>query len=215
MLRQPSLFGASQPDFDRAFSTLQRIDLDANAWIDYAPAWLAGSDTLFDQILTARAWQQRTRRLWDKEMLEPRWTSAWTLASGEALRPAIVDAMRLALSSRYGVLLDSVGYNLYRDGRDSVAWHGDQIRRDIAEPVVALLSLGEARRFLLRRRGGGPSMRFLLGGGDLFVTGGTTQRTWEHSVPKAARAAPRISLAFRHGLAPAAYDESPASAPQP
>jgi alkylated DNA repair dioxygenase AlkB len=108
--------------------------------------------------------------------------------------------MRLILSDRYGVTIDSVGFNLYRDGKDSVAWHGDRIAREIAEPVVALVSLGEPRSFLLRPRGGGRSRRFLLGGGDLLVTGGRTQRDWQHSVPKVASAGPRISLAFRHGL---------------
>ena len=115
--------------------------------------------------------------------------------------------LRLALSRRYGTTFDSIGFNYYRDGRDGVAWHGDHIRRDIAEPVVALVSLGEPRKFLLRPRGGGPSRAFQLGRGDLLVTGGRTQREWDHSVPKVARAGPRISLAFRYGLAPGTYRE--------
>jgi alkylated DNA repair dioxygenase AlkB len=94
-----------------------------------------------------------------------------------------------------------VGFNLYRDGRDSVAWHGDHIDRAIAEPIVPLVSLGEPRKLLFRPKGGGPSRAFLLGRGDLLVTGGTTQRTWEHAVPKVARAGPRISIAFRYRLA--------------
>ncbi|MCA1711908.1 MAG: alpha-ketoglutarate-dependent dioxygenase AlkB, partial [Actinobacteria bacterium] len=98
------------------------------------------------------------------------------------------------------------GFNLYRDGRDSVAWHGDRIRTHITEPVVPLVSLGARRRFLLKpRSGGGKTVTFMLGDGDLLVTGGTTQRTWLHSVPKVAKADPRISIAFRHGLADIAY----------
>jgi alkylated DNA repair dioxygenase AlkB len=75
--------------------------------------------------------------------------------------------------------------------------------------VVALLSLGEPRKFLLRRKGGGPSRALMLGRGDLLITGGKTQRNWEHSVPKVARAGPRISIAYRYGLAigKAASDE--------
>jgi alkylated DNA repair dioxygenase AlkB len=98
-----------------------------------------------------------------------------------------------------------MGLNLYRDGRDSVAWHGDRIAREIAEPLVAIVSVGEPRRFLLRpkARGGGlATQRLVLGRGELLVTGGTTQRAWEHSVPKVASAGPRMSLTFRHGLLP-------------
>jgi alkylated DNA repair dioxygenase AlkB len=102
-------------------------------------------------------------------------------------------------------VFDSVGFNLYRDGRDSVAWHGDHIRREIEDPIVALISLGEPRKFLLRPKGGGGSRAFVLLGGDLLVTGGTTQRTWDHSVPKVARAGPRISLAYRHDMDAAPY----------
>jgi alkylated DNA repair dioxygenase AlkB len=101
-----------------------------------------------------------------------------------------------------------MGLNLYRDGRDSVAWHGDRIAREITEPIVALVSLGDRRRFLARPRGGGRSIPFELGGGDLLVTGGTFQRRWEHSVPKVAAAGARVSIAFRHGAAPASYPTS-------
>ena len=77
------------------------------------------------------------------------------------------------------------------------------------EPIVALVSLGEPRKFLLRPRGGGKSRAFHLGGGDLLVTGGRTQRAWEHSVPKVAQAGLRISVAYRYGMATgkAASDE--------
>src|SRR5438270_5783747 len=113
--------------------------------------------------------------------------------------------MRASLSDRYGVRLTSMGMNFYRDGNDSVAWHGDRIAKEIEEPIVALVSLGEPRKFLLRPKGGGRSRVFALGRGDLLVTGGRTQRRWQHSVPKVAAAGPRISLAFRHGMSPATY----------
>ena len=66
---------------------------------------------------------------------------------------------------------------------------------------------GERRKFLVRPRGGGASRAFMLGHGDLLVTGGTAQRAWEHSVPKVSQAGPRISLAFRHGMDPRAYSD--------
>ena len=98
------------------------------------------------------------------------------------------------------VRFDSVGINLYRDGADSVAWHSDRIPPEIVDPVVALVSLGEPRTFLLRPQGGGRSRPFKLGHGDLLVTGGQTQRRFEHSVPKVKSSGPRMSMVFRHGV---------------
>ena len=202
---QPSLFEAEEPGFDQAFATIRRVSLDPTAWVDHAPGWVSGADKLFGEILERRRWNQRARKMFDKKVLEPRLTSPWNAGSGEPLEPVLIEHMRAALSKRYEVEFDSVGFNLYRDGRDSVAWHGDRIKKEIEDPIVALLSLGDTRRFLLRPKGGGASTAFMLGPGDLLVTGGKTQRTWEHSVPKVARAGPRISLAFRHGMDPAVY----------
>jgi alkylated DNA repair dioxygenase AlkB len=202
---QPSLFDVSDVSFDAAFSSLERIHLDPTAWVDYQPEWVSGSDELFAEVLEGRDWGQRSRHMYEKKVVEPRLTAPWNLRSGEPLEPPILEAMRVALSERYGVEFDSVGFNLYRDGSDSVAWHGDRIRKEIEEPIVVLVSLGEPRKFLLRPRGGGASKSFMLGRGDLFVTGGKAQRTWEHAVPKVAKAGPRISLAYRHGMDPSAY----------
>jgi alkylated DNA repair dioxygenase AlkB len=102
------------------------------------------------------------------------------------------------LSGRYGVAFTQVGVNLYRDGSDSVAWHGDRVARELPEAVVALVSLGAARPFRLRPTGGGPSVGYLPGPGDLLVMGGSCQRTWQHAVPKTRAAPPRISIQFRH-----------------
>ena len=98
---------------------------------------------------------------------------------------------------RYGTVFDRLGFALYRDGRDSVAWHGDQVARDLPEALVATVSLGEPRLFALRPKGGGRAVRYHLGHGDLVVMGGTCQRTWDHAVPKVARAGPRVSVMFR------------------
>jgi alkylated DNA repair dioxygenase AlkB len=202
---QPSLFGDEEPAIDPDFRELKRIHLDDVSWVDHAPGWLSSSDKLFHEIVETREWNQRSRRMYDREVLEPRLTSPWFLDSGEPLEPGIIEEMRRLLSARYEVEFDSVGFNLYRDGQDSVAWHGDRIRKEIEQPIVVLVSVGEPRRFLLRPKGGGKSTAFKLGDGDLLVTGGMTQRTWEHAVPKVKKAGPRISLAFRHGLDPKAY----------
>jgi alkylated DNA repair dioxygenase AlkB len=195
---QPSLFALDPIAADRSFASLERIELDEESWVDHAPGWVSGSDMLFEEILAERRWEQRTRTLYEKTVQEPRLTAPWSADSGEPLRPPILEDILKLLSERYDREFDSVGFNLYRDGSDSVAWHGDRIPKEIAEPVVALVSLGEPRRFLLRPRGGGGYRRFMLGRGDLLVTGGQTQRAWEHSVPKVAEAGPRISIAYRH-----------------
>ena len=202
---QESLFQSTQPSFDASFASLQRIDLDPESWIEYAPEWLSGSDLLFEQVFKAHHWAQRSRWMYEKMVLEPRLTAHWQLGSGAPLKPALLEEIRLALRSRYAVSFDSAGFNLYRDGQDAVAWHGDKIRKEIAEPVVALISIGERRRLLMRPKGGGRSTVFWLGRGDLFVTGGKAQRRWEHTVPRTAHAGPRISIAFRHGLETRAY----------
>jgi alkylated DNA repair dioxygenase AlkB len=202
---QPSLLGGEAPGFDRAFAAVARIRLDEASWIDHAPGFLRGSDALFGEVLATRRWGQRTRWMHQGKVLEPRLTAPWSLAAGEPLLPPVLEELRLALCARYGVPFDSAGFNLYRDGRDGVAWHSDKIRKEIPEPVIALVSLGEPRTFLVRPKGGGSSIPFRLGRGDLLVTGGATNRRWEHCVPKVARAGPRISVAYRHGLHPSAY----------
>jgi alkylated DNA repair dioxygenase AlkB len=196
---QPSLFAAGPSvAVERSLPGLRRVRLDETSWVDHAPGWVSGSDLLFEQVLEGRHWQQRSRHIRDGRVDEPRLTDSWSADSGAPLHPAILEEIRSLLSARYDRAFDSLGFNLYRDGRDSVAWHGDRIPEQIPDPIVALVSLGEPRRFLLRPKGGGASRSFALGRGDLLVTGGRTQRTWEHSVPKVARAGPRISLAYRH-----------------
>jgi len=209
LIWQPSLLDAGpEPAVDEAFTGAVRIELDRRSWIERVPRWVSGSDALFDHLVRTVDWGQRTRRMWDHDVLEPRLTHWWGAESGEPLEPPILETMRRALSARYGVEFDSMGLNLYRDGRDSVAWHGDRIAREIAEPLVAIVSIGEPRRFLLRPRhaadGRRLAHRLLLGRGELLVTGGATQRAWEHSVPKVSSAGPRMSLTFRHGLLPVA-----------
>jgi alkylated DNA repair dioxygenase AlkB len=116
--------------------------------------------------------------------------------------PAIGAAMR-ALDAHYRPQFDdelcTVGMCLYRDGRDSVAWHGDTSGRRVKETIVAILSLGNPRALMLRpRNGDGATLRHLVGHGDLLVMGGSCQRTWEHCVPKSAKVkGPRISIQFR------------------
>lgn len=193
---QASLFDAAAPAVDGGFDGLVRHRLDPAAWADHVPGWLDGSDGLFAVLLDTVPWAQRTRHVRGRPVDEPRLTASWTV---DAAPVDVVRHMAWALSDHYRVRFDTVGLQLYRHGRDRVAWHGDRIPEEIRQPKVALVSLGHPRTLRLRPVGGGPSRGVVLGRGDLFVMGGTSSRTWQHSVPKVARAGPRISLAFRHG----------------
>ncbi|HEX8760909.1 MAG TPA: alpha-ketoglutarate-dependent dioxygenase AlkB [Pseudonocardiaceae bacterium] len=191
---QPSLFGAGNPAADKMYSTLRRCQLDDESWVDVAPAWLSGADTLFEELAGSAAWDQRERWIHGRHVIEPRLTCGWTVGTS----PPPLDDLATLLSQRYGVAFDSIWANYYRDGRDSVAWHGDRVRFSLQRPLVAIVSLGSRRRFGLRPRGGGAGRWFTLDGGDLLVMGGRSQHDWEHTVPKAAHGGPRISITYRH-----------------
>ncbi len=189
---QPSLLAQAEPDFDASLDGARRRFLGHGAWVDVVPGWVTGADTLFDEVFDRAPWKAFERPMYDRVVDVPRLeTRAWTG------RPALLDRMSRCLSRRYGVSLPSISANLYRDGNDSVAWHGDRIGRVRADAVVAILSLGATRTLLLRPNGGGRSISFPLHSGDLLVQGGTCQRTFEHCVPKRAHAGPRISVMFR------------------
>lgn len=197
---QVSLFDAAT---EPAYAALrpERTTLSAGAWVDHQPAWLSGSDGLFDHLARDVPWHAERRQMWDKEVAVPRLTKFY--GTGEALPHPLLDAAREALSRHYAAELGepftSAGLCLYRDGADSVAWHGDTIGRSKTEDtMVAILSVGAARALSLRPRGGRIAHRFALGHGDLVVMGGSCQRTWEHAILKTARpVGPRISIQFR------------------
>ena len=197
---QATLFGGGEPAADRSFADAVRIDLDGTSWVEFVPQWLGGADTLFEQILDTVELSQRTGiRMYESVVDEPRLTSWWHAQSGDPEPLPILTTLREMMIARYHRPFDSLGVNLYRDGNDSVAWHGDRHRHHTTDPVVVLLSLGAPRPLKLRPRGGGPSRSWDLGRGDLFAMGGACQHDWEHCVPKLARAVgPRMSVAFRH-----------------
>ena len=97
--------------------------------------------------------------MYDKVVDEPRLTSWQKIDDTTAVSRQWLEEARASLSTHYGVRFDSVGMNLYRDGADSVAWHRDRIPPEIVDPVVALVSLGQPRTFLLRPQGGGSRAR--------------------------------------------------------
>lgn len=199
MFYQGSLFGALAPEYDPMFSELRRLDLDATSWVERAPCWLRGADQIYDELLARLPFRQRTNvRMYDRVVDEPR-LSAWWRSSDDAPEPLpILHDIRLTLAEHYTEPFDSIGFNLYRTGDDSVAWHGDRHRHVVTNPVIAIVSVGAPRPLRLRPRGGGSSLSWNLGNGDLFVMGGACQHDWEHTVPKVrVTTGPRLSITFR------------------
>jgi alkylated DNA repair dioxygenase AlkB len=182
-------------------ATVHRRQLTDGAWIDLRPRWIAGADTLFERLHDNVEWHAERRPMYDRVVDVPRLLS-FVDENTPLPDAALVEAKRM-LDAHYGAELGepfaTAGLCLYRDGRDSVAWHGDRIGRgNTHDTMVAILVLGAPRALLLRPRGGGATIRHDLGHGDLFVMGGSCQRTWEHAVPKTARpVGPRISVQFR------------------
>ena len=180
---------------------VRRTTLAHGAWVDHRPGWVEGSDALLDRLLVDVPWRAERRRMYDRVVDVPRLV-AW-YDDDAALPHAVLGDARAALSAYYrpelGEPFTTAGCCLYRDGRDSVAWHGDTIGRSATDDtLVAIVSFGSPRTLALRPRTGGPSQTFRLGHGDLLVMGGSCQRTWEHAVPKTAQAVgPRISIQFR------------------
>ena len=206
---QPSMFdltgdagGQAAPGVGELAGRVTRHRLTAGAWVDVLPGWLRGSDAVFE-ILLGIDWRADRRQMYDSVVDVPR-LLRWFGGDEQLPHPALT-AAKSALNGHYadelGEEFVTAGMCLYRDGRDSVAWHGDRIGRGRHEDtMVAILSLGEARKLMLRPNGGGTgrTLTFALGHGDLLVMGGSCQRTWEHCIPKTAKpVGPRVSVQFR------------------
>ena len=196
---QSSLFAApttGRPDF----AGTERLQLSRGAWVDVARSWLPEPDDVFATLVRDVPWRAEERQMWDQVVAVPRLLHTY-LAEDPLPHPALAEA-REALTEHYlpelGEPFRTAGCCYYRDGRDSVAWHGDTIGRGRThDTMVAIVSVGDPRRLALRPRGGGDSFSIEMAHGDLVVMGGSCQRTWEHAVPKVAHAGPRISVQFR------------------
>src|ERR1700749_3761030 len=181
--------------------SVRRTALARGAWVDLRPGWLTGSGMVFERLAQTVAWRAEKRHMYDKVVASPRLLCFY--GEDAPLPDPVLTAAREALNAHYGPELGepfrTAGLCLYRDGRDSVAWHGDTIGRGKTEDtMVAIVSLGTPRPLMLRPRGGGAALRFEVGHGDLLVMGGSCQRTWEHAVPKTSQpVGPRISVQFR------------------
>ena len=191
---QTSLLGAGDPAVDPTVP-FERLWLDDVSWVDVARGWLHGSDTLLDALIETVEWEQHRRWMYERMVDDPR-LSRW-ISTDEPLPHPSLALVRNALEEHYDVPLGGIGLNYYRDGRDSVAPHRDRELRHLDDTLIAIVTLGARRPFLLRPRGGGKSRDISPASGDLLVMGGRTQVGWEHAVPKVKRAGPRISVTWR------------------
>ena len=201
---QPSLFDTADevPAFT-GLAAVRRTPLSRGAWVDHLPGWVAGADRLFADLVEQVPWRGERRQMYERVVDVPRLLCFY--GEDDPLPHAALADARDHLSTHYagelGEPFRTAGLCYYRDGRDSVAWHGDRIGRSrLEDTMVAILSLGETRKLMLRPESGGSGQTrsFLLGHGDLVVMGGSCQRTWEHCVPKTERpCGPRISVQYR------------------
>ncbi|XVQ11387.1 alpha-ketoglutarate-dependent dioxygenase AlkB [Spirillospora sp. CA-255316] len=198
---QGSLLDFADEPGPRELDSIRRTHLSHGAWIDLRPNWIAGADALFERLVEMVPWRAESRHMYDRVVDVPRLLCFYD--EGAPLPDPILEDARDALNAHYeeelGEPFRTAGLCLYRDGHDSVAWHGDTIGRGSTEDtIVAIVSVGTPRALLLRPRSGGQALRYDLGHGDLIVMGGSCQRTWEHAVPKSTRVtAPRISIQYR------------------
>jgi alkylated DNA repair dioxygenase AlkB len=199
---QPSLF-ASSGDLGLASlgAAVERRQLSDGAWIDLRRGFVTAADKLFDALAGTVAWHEERMHMYDSTVRVPRLLARY--GQGEPLPHPLLEEARSALNAHYveelGEPFVSAGLCLYRDGNDSVAWHGDRIARESpSDTMVAILSLGVTRPFALRPKSGGRGVRLQIGHGDLLVMGGSCQRTWLHAIPKTTHClGARISIQFR------------------
>jgi alkylated DNA repair dioxygenase AlkB len=204
---------------------VERIELSEGAWLELWQHWLdaAEAGALSSALLRDVAWEQRHIVLFGKPILQPRligWAGELPYRySGQTLeprpwpditRPVLARVNQTARASFNHVLI-----NRYRDGKDSMGYHADAEPELGPEPVVATLSLGARRRFLLRRHAKGTQeapLALWLEQGSLLIMGGSCQQHYRHSIPRdtAPGVQQRISLTFRRLLA--APGEAPRAA---
>src|SRR5512135_1297327 len=150
---------ADEPTLGPLGGSVRRTTLARGAWVELRRSWLTGSGAVFERLVRMVPWRAEKRHMYDKVVAVPRLLCFY--GEDAPLPDPVLTAARAALDAHYGPELGepfrTAGLCLYRDGRDSVAWHGDTIGRGMTEDtMVAVVSLGTARPLMLRPRGSGP-----------------------------------------------------------
>lgn len=188
------------------------ISLPPAGELIYDRQWLAEdvATALLADLTSDLHWRQLPVRMFGRSVAQPRLTDfhgdrgtryaySGLRLSGRGWPPALA-GLRAALGRQTGLNFNTVLCNLYRDGHDYMGWHADDEPELGRDPVIASLSLGAPRRFVLRPRaaGSGERCELLLASGSLLIMSGDLQHYWQHQLPKALRVdAPRINLTFR------------------
>ena len=193
---QPALWSVQEPIVLEL--AVKRVELGDEAWVDTMTGFVRGGDTLLETLVATVPLYAERRPMYENMVDVPRLSAHLPVDQVSSVAP-VIGAIAAKLGARYEKAFTRVGINLYRNERDSVAWHADKVGRTMRQPIVGLVSLGAARPFLLRPLGGGKSKKFMLGSGDLLVMGGTCQHRFEHALPKLPHpTTPRLSIAYRH-----------------
>ena len=192
---------------DLAAPPAERLPLDDTSWVDVARGWIPpdAAAELYEAFADRVAWQQGRVFRYDHWVEEPR-LGGWWAPGREPPHPRLVEVHRL-VQRTWKVQFDGVAFAWYRDGRDSVAFHSDRELKWLDDTVIAVLTLGAQRPWLLRPKANryaheapdrGATHNLAPAAGDLHVMGGRAQADWEHAVPKRVGLTEgRISLQWR------------------
>jgi alkylated DNA repair dioxygenase AlkB len=185
---------------------VERVQLDEGAWVDVYRGWLDGADEMFDHLREKVAWQTSRLFRYDHWVEENRLGAMWR--RGAPLPHADLAQVHKTLQRNYDVQFNSFGLMHYRNGRDGQAFHRDTDMRWLDDTVIAILTLGAARPWLMRPRANrydhsedrGTTHDLRPGNGDLIVMGGRCQADWEHSVAYLGGrpVGSRVSLQWRY-----------------
>ena len=161
---------------------LERTWLDATSWVDVAQGWLRDPDEVYAALATGVAWRQAALWRYDHPRLENR-LSASCRPTLQGPHAAVLETHK-ALRRAYGVELAGVGLSWYRDGRDALGVHRDSDLRWCDDTLIAVLTLGASRPWLLRpAHGSAAEVDLRPSSGDLLVMGGRAKADWLHGVP--------------------------------
>lgn len=172
---------------------------DGEGGIRYLPESIRAhtAQRWFEQALENIGWMSQQRMMYEREVAVPRLLATFSRESGDL--PAPLGEAFETVRSLLGVPFNRVGLNLYRDGNDSVALHGDKTEKLLPALPIAIVSLGVGRRMSIRpKAGAGRIVHVELEPGSCIVMSYASQFTHEHGIPKVGGVTePRISLAFR------------------
>ncbi|MBS1603386.1 MAG: alpha-ketoglutarate-dependent dioxygenase AlkB [Bacteroidetes bacterium] len=181
----------------RRFTDFQLPGTDLRLWEQFFTK--ADSDRYFRVLREVTPWRQRTRKMYDKVVLDPRLTAWYGGVNGLEWTPLLLE-IKGVVEKGAGIVFNRVLLNYYRDGNDSVAWHSDTLPADGRHHAIASVTFGDTRLFKVRHktRKDVGQLSIPLTHGSFLLMGETMQDLYEHHVPKTNRGVgPRINLTFR------------------